>query len=77
MSKHDAKPIPPVMPHKPLREIAPDLFLAPSTIDVAPLMRSLLQQRRPGIGPFYIRVAVGLDGSGMVLVEQGLQEECD
>jgi len=39
MSKHDAKPIPPVMPHKPLREIAPDLFLAPSTIDVAPLMR--------------------------------------
>jgi len=31
--------MPPAMPHGPLREIAPDLFLAPGTFDVAPLMR--------------------------------------
>ena len=31
--------MPPAMPHGPLREIAPDLYLAPSTFDLAPLMR--------------------------------------
>lgn len=39
MSEFDAHRFPQPLPHEPLREIGPDLYYAPGTFDVAPLMR--------------------------------------
>lgn len=39
MTDFDASQYPLALPHEPLREVGPDLFLAPGTFDVAPLMR--------------------------------------
>jgi len=39
MTDFDASQYPKVLPHGPLREIAPDLFFAPGTIDVSRMMR--------------------------------------
>ncbi|MFQ5635701.1 MAG: hypothetical protein ACE5G3_10290, partial [Gammaproteobacteria bacterium] len=39
MLDFDASRYPLALPHDPIREIGPDLYFAPGTIDVAPLMR--------------------------------------
>ena len=39
MPDFDASQYPLALPHEPLREVAPDLYLAPGTFDMAPLMR--------------------------------------
>jgi len=39
MSPFDASRYPLALPHEPIREVGPDLFFAPGTFDVAPLMR--------------------------------------
>lgn len=39
MAEFDASRYPLALPHDPIREVGPDLFLAPGTFDVAPLMR--------------------------------------